>query len=90
MFTEQSDTEDRHMSILYTSVARVRLGLATIVQITSGQAPPTIGVMATPQEPNRPYTANIPVQYRREVYQFLAQHLRFPPVQDDAELLTLT
>jgi hypothetical protein len=78
------------MTILFTSVAQVRMGLGTIVQIASGQAPTTISVTAAPQHPNRPYTAKIPAQYRHQVYEFLTQRLRFAPVEDDGELLTLT
>ena len=78
------------MTVLFTSVAGVRMGLVTIVQIASGHAPAAISVTAAPQHPNRPYTANIPAQYRRQVYEFLAQRLRFALGEDDGELLTLT
>ena len=81
---------DRQMSILFTSVAGVRMGLTTIVELTSAHGPVAISVSAAPQRPNRPYTAKIPPAYRREVYDFLAKRLSFPPIDSDTELLTLT
>lgn len=78
------------MTILFTSVAGVRMGLTTIVQLTTAHGPVSISVTAAPQQPNRPYTAKIPPAYRREVYEFLAKRLSFPPLDSDTELLTLT
>ena len=77
------------MTPILTSVAQVRMSVATIVQMACGTVCTTVHVIA-PQRPDGPYTVEIPIQYRREVYKFLAQHIEFTQLPNDAELLALT
>jgi len=77
------------MRAILTSVAQVRMSVATIVQMACGSVCTTVRVSA-PQRPGGPYTVEIPIQYRSEVYKFLAQHIQLTQLPDDAELLALT
>jgi hypothetical protein len=77
------------MTAILTSVAQVRLSVATMVQMACGTLCTTVHVIG-PRRPGGPYTVEIPIQYRRAVYKFLAQHIQFTQLPDDAELLALT
>ena len=78
------------MSVILTSVARLRAGLATIAEITSGATRAQIKVVARPQAATRPYKVHIPPRVRRHVYDFLAQNPQFPQLSHDAESITMT
>src|SRR5205823_1297667 len=77
------------MTAILTSVAQVRTSLASMVHMACGKVCTTVHVVA-PQRPAQAYTVEIPAQYRRQVYQFLAQHLELRQRLRDSELLRLT
>ena len=78
------------MAPILCSVARVRAGLATVVEMVGGPARMELDVIARPQSMHRPYKVRIPIAIRSKVYEFLAQQPQFPHLPGKAESLVLT
>lgn len=59
------------------TAASLRLALRKITETTCGSAPSLIRVLIPSSQVPRVYIASIPLQHRREVYDYLARNLEF-------------
>jgi len=76
------------MGQLVTSVT-VRLALKKLAEITCGIAPSSVRVSVVPAGAHRVYVTSVPLEFRSEVYQYLAEHTSIRvPINGDPLVLT--